>query len=261
MKNFKYILIALICICTLSCKKSDDFLYNDTIARIQFGPALQVFYRPANTFSDSLKLVSLTSLSTDILVDTVYFDIYTMGKVSDMDRRFALKQEQVVGGYNAVPGVHYKAFTDSDLAKNYVIKAGQSHSLVPIILLRDASLKTNSAVLKFSIVANDNFQPGQEQLIWRKVIFTDRISKPAAWTASAATTYYGKYSEVKHRFMISHTGQLWDDAFLNMIIADTQLQAYWIGIVKSALAAYNKAHPGPPPAPLIDEVGELVVLP
>jgi len=258
MKNFKYILIALVCLCTLSCKKPDDFLYTDTIAKIQFGPATQLFYRPASAFNDSLKLESLASLNTAILIDTVYFDIYTMGQVSDQDRAFVLKQEQVVGGYNAVPGVHYKAFTDADVAKNYVIKAGQSHSRIPIILLRDVSLRTNTAVLKFNIVANDNFQPGEEKLIWRKVIFTDRLSKPNEWNAQAVSLWYGKYSEVKHRLMISSTGQLWDDAFLILIRQDNQLQQYWISKVKSAIATYNKANPG---NPLKDEVGDLVVLP
>lgn len=258
MKNFKYILIALVCVCSIqSCKKSDDFLYTD-IARIQFGPAPQYSYLYAYTFSDSSKVESLTALNTATLVDTVYFDIYTMGKVSDQDRAFVLKQEQVNGQYNAVPGVHYKAFTDPDVTKNYVIKAGQVHSRIPIILLRDASLKTNSAVLKFNIVANDNFQLGQEQLTWRKVTFTDRLSQPAAWNAQAVSLWYGKYSEVKHRFMINATGQKWDQDFLTMIIKDNQLQQYWISVVKSALAAYNNAHPG---NPLIDEFGSLVVLP
>lgn len=257
MKNFNYILIALICVCTQSCKKSGDFLYTD-IARIQFGPEQRLYYQLSTTFNDSLKLASFASLNSAIVVDTVYFDIYTTGNVADKDREFIIKQEQVNGQYNAVPGVHYKAFTDPDVAKNYVIKAGQAHSRVPIILLRDISLRTNSAVLKFNIVANDHFQPGQERLLSRKLIFTDRISKPDAWTASAATTYYGKYSEVKHRFMISSTGQNWDQNFLTMIIGDVQLHQYWLSMVKSALAAYNKAHPS---APLRDEVNDLVLLP
>lgn len=257
MTNFKYILIAVICVLTLSCKKSADFLYTD-IARLQFGPAQQFLYLPSYAFNDSLKQETFVYLNTNTLLDTVYFDIYAMGNVTDKDRAFSLKQEQVNGQYNAIPGVHYKAFTDPDVAKNYVIKAGQAHSLLPVILIRDASLKTNSAVLKLNIIANENFQPGQSQLLWRKVVFTDRISRPAAWDDLSAKNWYGKYSSVKHKFMIDNTGQKWDQDFLTLIGQDIQQQQYWVGMVKTALAAYNKAHPG---TPLTDELGDLILIP
>lgn len=255
MKILKYILIPVICVFALSCKKSGDFLYTD-IARLQFGPEPRFLY--SSIIRDSLKRQTFVYLDNTALVDTIYFDIYTMGNLSDKDRTFALKQEQVNGEYNAAPGVHYRAFTDPDVARLYVIKAGQAHSLVPVILLRDASLKSNSVMLKLSIVPNENFQPGQEQLLWRKVVITDHIVQPAAWTPFLTSMYFGKYSEVKHRFMIDSTGQKWDEDFLTMIAADTQQMQYWLGIVKSALISYNKAHPL---KPLEDEFEELVLIP
>lgn len=257
MKNLKHLLVAIICMFILSCKKSGDFLYTD-IARIQFGPEPRLLYSTAAGLNDSLKRQTFVYLDNSTLIDTIYFDIYAMGNLSDKDRSFTLKQEQVNEEYNAVPGVHYKAFTDSDVAGNYVIKAGQSHNLVPVILMRDASLKSNSAILKFSIVANENFQPGPEELLWRKVIFTDRISRPSAWNESVSTMYFGKYSEVKHKFMIKTTGQKWDQDFFVMLIQDTQQLQYWLGMVKSALVAYNNDHPD---KHMTDEFEEPVVIP
>ncbi|TKC09154.1 DUF4843 domain-containing protein [Pedobacter frigoris] len=257
MKNFKYIAIAGICLLMFSCKKADYVRYTG-VARLQFGPEFQWRYFAPYAYNDTLKQLTFFYDATTVVSDTVYFDIYSIGHETNQDRSFTLKQEQVPGAYNAIPGQHYKAFNDPETSKNYVIKASQSHSLVPVVLIRDNSLKTNSAVLKLSIVEDQNFKFGQEQFLWRKLIFTDRLSRPNAWTDAYATNTFGKYSMVKHKFMIDSTGQKWDQDFLVKIAGDSSEQAYWISLVKEALIAYNKAHPT---APLTDEAGELVIIP
>lgn len=257
MKNFQYIVVAGILLLMFSCKKADYVRYSD-VARLQFGPELQWLYFTPYAYNDTLKQQTFFYEANTVVADTVYFDIYTIGKETSQDRSFTLKQEQIPGAYNAIPGQHYKDFSDPEVRKNYVIKAGQSHSLVPIILIRDISLKTNSAVLKFIIAEDENFKFGQEQFLWRKLIFTDRLSRPNAWTDAYSTNTFGKYSMVKHKFMIDSTGQKWDQDFLLKIATDSSEQAYWISLVKEALIAYNKAHPN---TPLMDEAGELVVIP
>lgn len=251
MKRLYYIILALGCTFAAACKKDKALLYTD-IARIQFGPAPSVYYSSSQIYNDSLKSQSFAYLGTDILVDTVYFDIYTMGLPSSADRRFVLQQEQVPGVTNAVPGVHYKALDNPDVSRYYMIKAGTAHSKIPIILFREASLKTSQITLKFRIVGNGDFAPGQPGLLWRKVVFTDKLIKPAAWSGSNQTQFYGAYSEAKHRFMISATGQKWDQEFMSRLNGGiTEPVQYWMSVVKSALAAYNTANPT---KPIIDEV-------
>lgn len=252
-----YIILITLSLLQTACKKDSGLLYND-VARIQFGPAISVYYSSSQNYADTVKSQTFVYLNNAVKMDTVFFDIYTMGDISDKDRSFALQQENVPGAFNAVAGTHYKALNDPEMLKKYIIPAGQAHALVPIVLLRDESLKTQSATLKIVLSANENFQLGQAQLLWRKVIFTDQLSQPSAWTASASTTYFGKYSAVKHRFMIDVTQQKWDNDFINALIADTQFQHYWMGVVKSALVKYNNEHPG---NPLKDEFGDLVVVP
>ncbi len=253
MKQLKYVLLFLTLLTGFSCKKADYFTYKD-IARIQFGPELSLLYSFSSAFKDSTKTQTFAYLSNTTLIDTVWFDIYTMGNISKQDRPFSIVQEPVSGAYNAAPGVHYKNFTDQDIAKNYIVKAGDMHSRVPIILIRDATLKSNNAVLKIVIAENEHFKWGQENLLWRRLTFTDKLSKPASWNVGML----GKYSEVKHRFMISVTGEKWDDAFIAALPADVQAQQYYVGKVKSALIAYNAEHPG---NPLKDEDGDLVIIP
>ncbi len=250
-------MVVMACVALASCKKDQYYLYND-VARLQFGPDITRIYTASYNLTDTLKPATFYYDAPAKTRDTVLFDIYAIGGTSTADRPFKLEQVQVTGANNAVVGQHYLSFTDASISKNYVIKAGTIHSFVPVVLLRDASLKTNTVVLKFNIVANESFQLGEKSNLWRKVEFTDRLSQPAAWNASSTQYYYGKYSVVKHKFMIDNTGLKWDQDFMNALPNDYAQLQYWVGVLKTALITYNAAHPG---SPLVDEFGELVIFP
>ena len=162
------------------------------------------------------------------------------------------------GSTNAVPGTDYKPFTDPTLSGAYVIKAGQVHTLVPVILFRSASQKTTTLTLKFAVVENENFKLGENSNLWRKIIFTDRLSQPTAWNATMTKYYYGAYSVTKHAFMITVTGQKWDQEFMTKIAPDLAQVNFYASLCKTALINYNNAHPG---NPLKDENGQLVTFP
>jgi len=257
MKTLKYILIVIAVIAITSCKKDQYYLFNDT-ARIQFGPDATRIYTASYNLADTLKPFTFYYELPSVTEDTVFFDIYAIGGVSKTDRSFTLKQEQVPNVSNAVAGTHYVAFTDARVSKFYTIKAGTVHTSVPVIVLRDPSLKTNTVVLKLDVVSDGNFQLGEKSNLWRKVQLTDRLSQPASWNSSFSQYYFGKYSTVKHAFMIQATGQKWDETFISVTSADYALLQYYIGVVKTALIDYNKNNPG---NPLRDESGELVVIP
>lgn len=257
MKMQKYFITAIALIGLVSCKKNDYYIFND-VARLQFGPDIsKIYYAPAN-LEDTTKSYTFVYEEDAVKQDTVFFDLYAIGGKSNKDRPFVLKQEVIAGVTNAIPGTHYKAFTAVDVAKNYVIKAGQVHLSIPIVLLRDASLKRMDAVLKFRIETNENFQLGEEKNLWRKVIFTDRLIQPNLWNAGAVQFYYGKYSLVKHQFMIDITQRKWDAVFFAFLETEPSERTYWRGVLRTALIDYNNHHPG---NPLKDEVGELVLFP
>ncbi|SMO38795.1 DUF4843 domain-containing protein [Solitalea koreensis] len=261
MKKVKYFLGALALLALASCKEDAPFLFND-VATLQFGPPLSAIYQSGANAAGANRSYTFFYKSPDTRQDTVFFDIYAIGGPSLKDRSFKLKQVQVDGVNNAIPGTHYIAFDNPDVSKNFVIKAGQVHSLVPVILLRDISLKTADAVLKFNIIENENFKLGETDYLWRRLDFTDRINKPAAWSATYQTTYYGTYSTVKHKFMMDSTGELWDQAFMSVlqdpVAPDPARLTYYMTVIKTALINYNNAHPG---NALRDELGNLVVFP
>lgn len=255
MKKIKYIVFVLMLIILASCEQDDYYLFND-VARIQFGPDSTKIYDEAYNLIDTTKNYSFSYGPDDITQDTVFFDIYAIGGTAETDRAFTLQQVMVSpDSINAVAETHYKAFTNPTVNNTYIIKAGQVHTKVPIVLLRAPSLKEKTYTLKFEVVANDNFEVGENFALWRKVIFTDRLSKPNAWNAYIDYRF-GTYSITKHAFMIQVSGKRWDDSFITSI--DATLMGYWASEFKKALIDYNNLHPDDP---LKDENGVLIIFP
>lgn len=257
MKPIGYFLGALVLSVFASCKESEPLLFND-VATLQFGPPLSAIYQPGSNAAGSVRSYTFFYQPEDVKRDTLFFDIYAVGGVSAIDRSFKLEQVQVEGVNNAVAGTHFVSLDDPAVDKSFVIKAGQMHTLVPVILLRDASLKTSDVVFSVNVVENEYFKKGEANYIWRRLNFTDRINQPAAWSGFYQNSYYGKYSARKHKFMIDITGELWDQSFLTTVHADLTELAYYMSVVKSALIDYNNKHPDDR---MKDEFGDLVTFP
>lgn len=257
MKHLILYTFTLLAVLITACKKDQYTLYND-ISRLQFGGPSDHPYDNQRAMADSVKPFTFYNEPATTLRDTVLFDIYTIGDTTGKDRPFALEQVILDGEDNAVPDVHYKSFSDPSLKDVYVIKAGTAHALVPVILLRDISLKNRNVKLQFQIKANDQFQPGEKKFSWRRVEFTDMLNRPAAWDANGERYCWGKYSRVKHAFMIAQTNQRWDQDFLMSIYPDYSALQYWNRQLKTLLINYNNSQPG---EPLTDETGEVVTFP
>jgi len=255
MKSIQIVFIIIIFAGITSCKKEKYYLFND-VARLQFGADPTVLGN--NSLTDTVKPYTFYYETPAKVQDTAWFNIYAIGGISGSDRPFTLQQVTLDGVPNAEAGKHYKAFNDPSLASLYVIKANQVMTRVPVIVLRDASLKTTTVTLKLEVKENEIFRIGEKARIWRKLLITDRLVRPTGWDNSATMYYFGKYSVVKHQFMIEVTGKKWDQPFFVEMYTDYSLVNYYKSIVTTALIDYNNAHPG---NPLRDEDGELLEMP
>jgi len=217
------------------CKEDRYALFHGP-ARLHFGPAPFWANQPnlINFPLDTLKRRTFVYRDASVTRDTVYFDVYTVGHVGTEDRAFELEQMPVGGAENAVAGVHYLAFDDPALASQYVIRAGATHRSIPIVLLRDVSLKTSDIVLGLKIKPNAHFLEGDAGRLWRKVEVTDRLSRPQRWMGREEREVLGAYSRKKHQFMIDVTGFRWDDDFLNNEYANISFRVYWMNRLKQA---------------------------
>lgn len=245
----KIILVAVLFILLGACSQSEYMMYDD-YARLQFGPTPDKIYIQQSEWEDTLKTFSFLSLPTDKIQDTVYFDIYSIGVVSNDVRHYELEQIMLEETDNAVPGVHYKSFDDTEVKDLFVIPQNSAHALVPIILLRDTSLETKEYVLKFRIKENADFKLGDSRKCWRKLIMADVLLQPNNWIVG----YFGTYSKVKHRFMMAQTGLEWDEEYINSIKSDVSLCYYWQRKLQELLYDYNN-DPANEDTPLLDENG------
>lgn len=242
-----YTLIFLAVVCG-SCKKADYLLYSD-IARVQLSDTAML----SSTFV--YEPVTVTR-------DTIYIQVNAIGGVTDYDRDVKLVQvpeynytyvpdpvrNQVIDTiktekpFKAAPGVQYVAMDDPSLKSMMVIKAHKVSALIPVVLLRDASLKSNSYRLRLGVVANSSFGLGELNSRARTIIFSDHLERFYSWrvdnTTAPAYGTFGKYSTGKHQFMGDvlkvHIDEQWYQAIVSM-----QAQTHYKNLLKEALNTFN----------------------
>ncbi|NML21207.1 DUF4843 domain-containing protein [Pseudoflavitalea sp. G-6-1-2] len=247
---FSITICCLFAAVAISCKQDQYYLFNHK-ARLQFGPPLNPPGTSYPTFMDTLKSATFYYYDNSKMVDTVYFDIYTIGKPASKDRKYTLQVYELPGVENAIAGQHYVAFDDASVKDLYVIKPDSVHARVPVIIKRTPELKNKSLSLGIRVKEDENFELGESSKLWRKLQFTDRLSRPDAWDEFASQYYWGPYSVAKHQYMINVTGFRWDNQYMDEL-SDEQVR-YYRSFFQTSLIEYNKAHPD---APLKDEYGE-----
>lgn len=247
MKTFIYA-IAVLLVLVAGCKKADLLLYHD-ITRVQL----------SDTTTMSATFVFDPS---NVITDTVIIKVNTIGDVADHDRTVELIQvpeydytyvrdpvtnqitDTVVTErpFKAIAGVHYLDTKDKSIQSLMVVKAYQATADIPVVLLRDTSLKSNSYRLRLQLVANDQFGLGEINARSKTIVFSDRLERFPSWrvdntTASAYNTF-GKYSTGKHQFMIDVLKVNINEEWFQAILSSGASQQYRT-LLKQALADFN----------------------
>lgn len=245
--KMRILIILFFVLAFIACKKQEYQLYSNG-ARVQMGDTSVLNY----TFI--FKPSSVTR-------DTVYIPINTIGGITSADRSIALIQipeydytytrNTTTGAmdttatpkpYKAVAGIHYVGFDDPGLKSLLKIKANLAKDSVPIILLRDTSLKTNTYRLRLSLVSNNTFQLGETMSTSRTIVFSDRFERFYSWRTddyvSPAFSNFGKYSVGKHQFMYQTLNTPIDENWYQAI-AVLQAQTNYKNFLKDALVKFN----------------------
>ena len=160
---------------------------------------------------------SFVYVGEEVEVDTVWFEISTMGFVSDEDRPLELEQIQT-GGNDAKADVHYVAFTNEELKAKYMIPARKTGTKIPVVVKRDPSLRNGDVTLQFTFKDNGYFKPGYDGLTTRTLSISSKLTKPSVWEESYCDYVFGLYGSEKHRLMIEWTGEKWDDAYIKELM-------------------------------------------
>ncbi len=241
----------MILACLLSsfaCTKEDVYDFKD-VGRIQF-------------YSSSVERVddfaySFVWLNQKRSSDTIYLPLSVLGGASNLKRyvnivqvpEYDVEYKYDNKGYvidstiievpnQAVPGKHYVPFNQEDLQALLYVDAGCIRDSIPVVLLRDASLKQAGVRLRIRLNASDDFQLGEERFLTRTVIFSDKLEKPGTWDFMTDRSL-GNYSIAKHQLMIDVVGERVDDAWIQKGNKDVSFFVFWRGKFIEALEKFN----------------------
>ena len=152
-------------------------------------------------------------------IDTVWLPVRIMGFTVDCNRPVHLRQIET-GTTDAVAGKHFIALDDAALNKAYYfIPAGAIEQEIPIVLIRDTSLRSQDYVLKIGIESDEDFSLGSIENLTKRIVISDQLVMPLNW-GIYCQHYLGDYGRKKHEFMISVTGEKWDDDYVDNVWAD-----------------------------------------
>lgn len=140
----------------------------------------------------------------DKVRDTVWVDVKVMGLVSDRDRAVQAVQLNTGEADAAEAGKHYIAFDDPELQKWMRIEAGKTGMRLPVVILRDLSLKQQTVRIQFGFKENEFFGSGIENQDQFIIKITDQTEKPLNW--SSWQPYFGDWSSLKMKFIINYVG-------------------------------------------------------
>lgn len=202
MKNISAIGIVLSLIACLfsSCKRDD--------IRSGFQGDPKLFLRIAEDKNDVHNALFIEKDSANyrfsykpanILADTVNLVVQLMGNVADHDRVFKLEVDPTQS--TAQPDEYIFPI-------DMVLPAGKFSVSVPVVIRRADRLKDTETYLTFKLVSTSDFQINQEQSStegeWTscRLFWSDILPRPAWWIAVLSAPSLGKYSRVKHNFML-----------------------------------------------------------
>ncbi len=176
-----------------------------------------------------------------VIRDTVYVRVNVTGMLTDYDRPIKLVQTNVGKSNAAVAGVHFIAFDDAEVKTFMRIPAHAAYVEVPVILLRDESLKSGEKRLGLAVAENEHFRLGINR--WRSYVvkMTDTVSKPRIWDNEWSVIFGPTWGVEKMRLIIQSTGHTdWETVPREMAYNN------WMGkVARQALADYNATHVKP----------------
>ena len=224
----KYIMIAMMALGILtltSCSENEPMAYEGNPSLYFANDDINFSFFYAENASDR---------------STVDITVHAMGPVADVDRSFSLCQLNSGDADAAQAGVHYLGFDTDEMKQAMVIPAGKSEVKLPIVLLKDNSLETQTVRLKIGIRPNENFGYGVTERDSTVISFSSQAMKPTNWK----DWYYAfgaSWGTVKMRFIIDVTGI----TNFDQVPEDYDYLIYLNGKLKSKLYEYNATHEQP----------------
>ncbi|MDR0765774.1 MAG: DUF4843 domain-containing protein [Odoribacteraceae bacterium] len=168
--------------------------------------------------------------------DTLWIEARLSGFPSAVARPVPVVQ-LLTGSDDAVAGQHYLSFDDPEIKSLVVLPPNAVKVKLPIVLLREPSLKTTERQLLLEITTNEYFSVGIQGQRRFLIRFSDLATQPANWTATWKSVF-GDWGAVKMRFIIDYVG--FSDFDATRLLGD--MRDYLKVKAKQKLADYEAAN-------------------
>lgn len=225
-----------------SACENDDYIWSgEDFVRIN-GPEIWT------NGTDSL-LFTFSTLPTDSLEVTMESSLTVQGLPAGYDRSIHLQVDKKAT--TAPAGVY-------SFPQEVTLKAGEHSVAFPVILRRTTEMQQKDVRLRIEIAPTGDLTTGTDDASSLTIVWNDKLTKPANWDENLVE-FFGTYSEVKYRFIISTLG-----VYLFPYLEEKEftwglMYNYRLRMV-AALEAYNN-DPTKPDRPMKDENGGIVSFP
>lgn len=243
MKLLLYIFVlAGICLGVTSCERTSVAPYDD-ISYISFYDSTFQYRLCVQTYQNNFYYEPESQQR-----DTVWVKLQLFGPELEKDAPVRIRAYHNITVStlqdleDAQSGVDFVPFDSQEMKNLLIFHAGKKTDSIPVILLRAANLKTVGRRLTLRLENSEALQAADQMpdstLEHTTVcIYTaDCLSQPTQWS-----NYYfflGSYGQVKHDFIVRHSGMKWDDAFIKTLT--TSLQTYYLYKFRNELIIENE---------------------
>lgn len=251
-----------------SCEKTEVPIYD--------ADAYVNFYDSYGQYRQELQVKQVNFYYGDTVRtrDTVWLKLVALGGTPKTDVHIKLRayHNSITSTLqkldDAESGVHYVPFESEEMQKLLIFHANQMYDSIPIILLRDPSIKEAGRRLTLQVVDSEDVKAADHRpddtydRSFATVYTADCLSQPTLW---AFGFFLGDYGPVKHEFMVRVSGERWDDAFIkanNLNSSDdVNLQTYWRYRFRNELEQENAERKAEGLGPLTEKDGKEVAFP
>lgn len=186
MKKVAYLIVCLMLL-AWGCHNDDYVWDGQDYARIE-GPEIWTQGTDSMTFTFSI-------YPTDTLQFSLASKIYVQGRVADHDRTIRL---QVDEAYTTAPASSYS------FPEYVVLKGGEHSADFDIVIQRIPELQREEIALRVEVAPGGDLEAGVSSASSLSIRWNDMITRPSNW--ADLEEFFGPYSEVKYRFIISTLG-------------------------------------------------------
>lgn len=239
MKKIQYLLFAIYALGLFSCQQVE-------VPIKEQAPYVN-FYDSTNQYRRCIQTQTLNFYYENDTVtrDTVWFKIVSLGSVPLRDYHVKViecktNSNALIDMKNAESGLHYVPFDNPGLKKMMVLHKGALLDRVPVVVLRDKSLKDESRRIVMRIADSDDVKAADQHpdthqdVAFVALYISDGLAQPTTWDT---WFFLGTYGKVKHDFVIRHSGKRWDDDFIKNLNNNEKI--YYLYKFKNELAQEN----------------------